>query len=848
MIKKNFFVYVFSFLLLATAVQAIGSFPTVTSDMILIYKFNNNSAIGENASVVKDNSTYGNNGTIRNANLTFNATGGILGDGSYYFPAATNNYVNTTNNFVGNLSQGLTVRAWIQTGTLVSGDGDIVTRYASQNGNRSWALSILDGKVRFTGSTDGISLVTVTGTTVIANNSGWTYVASVWNGSNTMVFVNGVLDSGFSTLASIIESPNVPIEIGKAGPNTYFNGSIDNVIVSNRSYTAKQIYEEYITFVGCINATEGMSIPGNTVLCPGQYNFSGDTSHIAFTNDNSILDCNGAELNGQGFNSTLGTGVHGGGYTNVTVKNCIIHNFTQAVWFNLNKNSTVDNLTAYDLYQSGVYVRQTANTTVKNSRFNGTIGMTGHYAAIQVYSASNGSMIINNTINSSQIYYGVAINADNNGSDNIVKNNYIYSGGQHGVVVQLLNNRTVIFNNTIEDAGWNGIDLEAYNANVSYNTIRRSTHHGIDMWGGVTDNLDQGGRNKIHNNQFINTTYSAIYIRSGYENDIYDNIINRVINTTTDQAGIAIEGNTQITYNNRVYRNNISNVGYGIYDGATNSTYYQNNITVASLAEILLMGFFNNASHMGTPLFYSNTLPSNAARVYYGNSRVNATYNISGATNYYVFNNTAGTGVANTTVGNLNNSIVLYSNGTYVCSTYCNGSKNLSIGAGLYAILYNNYNGSISFLDLYPVSATPSVVPSSSLVFNYSLINPAGLSTNTNWFVDGVNQSACYNLSSCSVSASGLSVGYHDVNLSVAASSNTITSYWQLYVSEGDLCSDVPNGSVVRTMIIVAILIAVASLYFLDLSGTSLLIIALVALSIFIAIASSALTSVCVYG
>jgi len=84
--------------------------------------------------------------------------------------------------------------------------------------------------------------------------------------------------------------------------------------------------------VVCMEPYDEMHITESTVLCHGTYDLSdeGESGVIHIDNDNVILDCNGAQLIGEG----SGIAIVSDSTENVTVRNCHIQNFTTAIEFN----------------------------------------------------------------------------------------------------------------------------------------------------------------------------------------------------------------------------------------------------------------------------------------------------------------------------------------------------------------------------------------------------------------------------------------------------------------------------------------------------------------------------------
>jgi len=80
------------------------------------------------------------------------------------------------------------------------------------------------------------------------NANTWYHVAGTWNGTYYAIYVNGVLcDSGINLPSSPYSYP-IDLRIGRHGTYswTYFNGTIDEVMIYNYARTAEEIWSDYV--------------------------------------------------------------------------------------------------------------------------------------------------------------------------------------------------------------------------------------------------------------------------------------------------------------------------------------------------------------------------------------------------------------------------------------------------------------------------------------------------------------------------------------------------------------------------------------------------------------------------
>ncbi|MEA3514125.1 MAG: right-handed parallel beta-helix repeat-containing protein [Nanoarchaeota archaeon] len=161
----------------------------------------------------------------------------------------------------------------------------------------------------------------------------------------------------------------------------------------------------------CTIPTNGMNLTNSTTFCEGSYFLPGGI-YIDMIEDNSVLDCNGAELigNSTGFginsisqNSSMRV------YKNITIKNCIITNYTLGLWFwDLINSSVYNNNFVRNII--GMWADNISDSQTKNNIFNHNIF--GLIIDGECIGCSKFSTIINNTFNGTQTYSGIYIGGE----------------------------------------------------------------------------------------------------------------------------------------------------------------------------------------------------------------------------------------------------------------------------------------------------------------------------------------------------------------------------------------------------------------------------------------------------
>jgi len=205
---------------------------------------------GSNSTWTRDYTPFGNNGTVTNA--IWNSTGGYDNKGAYEFDG--DDYINVGTGV--NLQDKYTIVAWFKTI-----DSSIYqTIFGSDTGSEA-LLRIVDGKLTgtaYVGFYAEWPNYYVSGLTTIQNNI-WYHVAFVVDGVNLTLYLNGAKDGNDTAQAINITNNNNPSYIGQTGMSwsrQWWNGTIDEVLVFNRSLTAEQILELYNNRTQTIVANE----------------------------------------------------------------------------------------------------------------------------------------------------------------------------------------------------------------------------------------------------------------------------------------------------------------------------------------------------------------------------------------------------------------------------------------------------------------------------------------------------------------------------------------------------------------------------------------------------------------
>jgi hypothetical protein len=263
-----------------------GTNYTIYDDsLVLMMNFDNVSALGENGTYVADLSRYGNDGTIQNATNVKSATGKF--GKAYRF--------NGLDGRVASLRADIVV-PFNQTFNLSSLSGFAFGAWHSRNGNASndnevsigatnnWYLKYAYQGYLYKGSS--CTFVNATGSEVSASftfassagwNDYWHHIICVWNGTNTLIYADGVLGSASAQTITSLKDSNYNIRIGALdnAPYMSLNGTIDEIRIWNRSLSADEIGQMYYSNLNKHDIDKWMFYINESYLEPtGNYNYS----------------------------------------------------------------------------------------------------------------------------------------------------------------------------------------------------------------------------------------------------------------------------------------------------------------------------------------------------------------------------------------------------------------------------------------------------------------------------------------------------------------------------------------------------------------------------------------------
>ena len=247
--------------------------------MILYYHFNNNSAIGENATFSVDNSPASNNASVF-TNVTFFPNEGPLGDGAYYYNFTDNSKIRLTSNLKGtNFATPFTMNGWIKIPQVNTSSSSTYIIGGMRSGFPFTYFGVRSGKsyFRLGNATEDDA---ISGVATLRNNT-WYMVTAVFNGTSMLLYEDGTLQSTTAHTTLPLFNDNFTIGAHTSGvtSTTFETKFIDEVILWNRSLDSQEIEDLHGRYFEYYNLITNNSIGNVTYKITPQYNAYGGLSN-----------------------------------------------------------------------------------------------------------------------------------------------------------------------------------------------------------------------------------------------------------------------------------------------------------------------------------------------------------------------------------------------------------------------------------------------------------------------------------------------------------------------------------------------------------------------------------------
>ncbi|MFC1690715.1 right-handed parallel beta-helix repeat-containing protein [Nanoarchaeota archaeon] len=368
---------------------------------------------------------------------------------------------------------------------------------------------------------------------------------------------------------------------------------------------------------------------------------------IIANKDNIIIDCNNKIINGSGNYN----GIHIGAHNGVTVKNCIIRNFTKGIYsvgsnntmkynniqtneYGIEHQTSSNSIISYntiDTLHYGIYGEDIYNSTILENTItgiNGSLNLAGgeewFLAGIRLLNAKNTTVVGNNVQNTIGSGGGRAIFLARSSKYNIIENNtgYNISSGiliGHGSEIGNYTSHNIIRNNIFEKTRAYGLRIRGATHNlITGNQIIEGENVGIRL--DISSNDLQASYNNITNNVVTHGTAVSISgmelvkdpahelsnpLLAGITGNIIDN--NSLYNHTSWGIKLSEYADANIISNNLI-DNDGSLSSIGLYAGADNNQIYGNHFYDKGVND---QGTNNNYCVNNISNKYFNSVPHN---------------------------------------------------------------------------------------------------------------------------------------------------------------------------------------------------------------------------------------------
>ncbi len=285
--------------------------------------------------------------------------------------------------------------------------------------------------------------------------------------------------------------------------------------------------------------------------------------------DDITLDCDGHTLTGNATGSNVfvtGFGVLSENRVNITIKNCIIQNFTNGIkFYSTNKSFLLNNTALENAHGFGLVFSSGNNLTSNTAKDNDGSGF--------VLVISNNNVLTKNNAQDNEVGFTIAHTSNNN----ILKNNRATNNAD-GFWVQISSNNTFSSNKANENSHGFFLADSSSNNTLNSNIAKRNSMHGFL--------IARSNENTLINNIANNNNFAGIYLT----NSSLNKLLNNKLNNNNNSLGVYLQNSpSNILDSNTALNNNI-----GIVILSSNNSNLTNNIADNNVFGISLKDSFYN--------------------------------------------------------------------------------------------------------------------------------------------------------------------------------------------------------------------------------------------------------------
>ncbi|MBT6336091.1 DUF2341 domain-containing protein [Candidatus Woesearchaeota archaeon] len=442
------------------------NYTMYNSSLVLMMNFDNVSDLGENDTLVADLSENGNNngtlfsGAIINSSGKYN--GGVHLDG-------INDYLLINHNETNSLTNNFTLSAWInKRGGLAGGSYPMIIAKANSHADAQYEFYLYEGnEIAFYSSDFSTDWTTVVADTTLSNNI-WHSITVVYSNNQAQFYLDGVADGVVATSGTIYEDSNNDLYIGKRNNGMLFDGSIDEVRIWNRSLTAEEISQQYLSNLQKYNSSQwylyvNQSLNATDELPEGNYSYQAFASDIRDNWNNTevrniTLDLTYPLWQDNETNLTTNATLGDYAYFNITLNETnpdsyIFSFYNSTDWVNdtavsYTNGQEIEIVKTINVSEGTInwtwYFNDTAGNTNQTDEWNITLSSDSTYPQWQ----DNETNITTSTTINDRVYFNITLNETNpdsyifsfyNNSDWVNDSAVNYTDGQEIEVVKTIN-------------------------------------------------------------------------------------------------------------------------------------------------------------------------------------------------------------------------------------------------------------------------------------------------------------------------------------------------------------------------------------------------------------------------
>ena len=578
-----------------------------------------------NATGIFDNSSYNNFGTFNGGLNYSNLTTGSRGQGLRF--DGVDDVIDV--NDISNMGQQFTISLWINTagnGTYDSDNAGIFSKVSGWGTEEGFAITEkFSGDAAPTGRVVEIRIGNWTGGSnenAFIIDSGyplntWRYYTINWNYPHLSFYLNGSL-IGNETWTYTINPTWQNVLLGQFLWGGFFNGSVDEVMLFNRSLSQHEISTLYTSQLNKFNATftdlslgqhnytvyaideagninnsgERNFVVTNGLVC-GTFNthnqiytltqnVSSTETCFNITAQNITIDCNNYAIIGDNNINNKGIFINN---SNTLIKNCRLINWSTDVYVENVNNLTLFNITGGSEY--GLIVNGTSNSNFTDISFS-NISNRG----IWVTNNSHNNAFTNININTTEAGHGIYIDS---GENNVIDcTNDLINGtntsNTYGIYTDQLN--TTIKNCKVSNFN-HAIYLQEGSTNsIVRDSILNTTYTdgaAVYAGGGSSNFINVTGEATTGNNPLISGAFMVVSSDNNFTNCTMISSSSNGLHTALNIRSYGfnlITGSTIIA--------TVGGKAVYLYPGSVNNTLRNNNITSLDIAIMLESNIVNN--------------------------------------------------------------------------------------------------------------------------------------------------------------------------------------------------------------------------------------------------------------